>query len=763
MELTVVHDEKNTSRQEWEEMEPYRDGGFWHSLWILGNDKVLSYSGSFGTSLVQEAKNRQCFFNADEDEDLCKVILDAKGQLNQLDDLLTENSILFKCSRWKVHFSDNFKRSFLKLKSCQTQKLVIALLLKLSSGWRPKKLKIDSLYRSSLHVRQFKVQGDLYIVSTVDVTKCLNYTQVLKIWDLLPVVEIPALLRRLHSVLCMKLEVPMIWSTLGDIVRYKKFRTEVGCFSGMGESDEECHLENSKLRDSLLLMKFYSLSSGIVHRLLCASDGTELELPFEVTDQESDVIVFPESTFILGRSGTGKTTVLTMKMIRLEQHHYFSSEGIIEMESNALICAPSMSSITEDHGVSKDPVLIYGGYSSAENSATSMFDMDDTTEFRGIPDSFSDIQPDCYPLVITFRKFLMMLDGSMENSYFDRFRDVRELSQGKSNFNHFDNGVDVSGSIIGFGAEQVILVRNDSTKKEICSLIGKKALVLTIVESKGLEFQDVLLYKFFETSPLKKNWRLVYGYMKEKSLLDITNLDSFPCFSEGKHKILCSELKQLYVAITRTKQRLWIYENLWEFSNPIFGYWKKLQVVQVRKLDESLAHEMRATSSNTDWSLRGIKLFNEGNTEMAALCFQRSGDSFKEKWAKAAGLRASADRMRGLNFESARVALLEAASIYEDIGKFELSANCLTQSKKYKRAGMLYLEKFEETKLEDAGDCFSLAGCCSTAADIYCRANLFSKCLSVCTKGKLFEMGLNFIETWRGKSNLVANAAKTRE
>ncbi|KAI3847224.1 hypothetical protein MKX03_000969 [Papaver bracteatum] len=212
-------------------------------------------------------------------------------------------------------------------------------------------------------------------------------------------------------------------------------------------------------------------------------------------------------------------------------------------------------------------------------------------------------------------------------------------------------------------SQSVILVRDDSTKKEICSLIGKKALVLTIVESKGLEFQDVLLYKFFGTSPLKKNWRLVYGYMKEKSLLDITNLDSFPCFSEGKHKILCSELKQLYVAITRTKQRLWIYENIWEFSNPIFDYWKKLQVVQVRKLDESLAHEMRATSSNADWSLRGIK---------------------------AAGLRALADRMRGSDSESARVAHLEAAGIYEAIGKFELAANCLIQSKEYNRAGMEY-------------------------------------------------------------------------
>jgi hypothetical protein len=41
----------------------------------------------------------------------------------------------------------------------------------------------------------------------------------------------------------------------------------------------------------------------------------------------------------------------------------------------------------------------------------------------------------------------------------------------------------------GFGAEQVILVRDDVTKKRVVDLVGKQALVLTIVECKGLEFQ----------------------------------------------------------------------------------------------------------------------------------------------------------------------------------------------------------------------------------------------------------------------------------
>ncbi|KAI3945666.1 hypothetical protein MKW92_004865, partial [Papaver armeniacum] len=163
-------------------------------------------------------------------------------------------------------------------------------------------------------------------------------------------------------------------------------------------------------------------------------------------------------------------------------------------------------------------------------------------------------------------------------------------------------------------------------------------------------------------------WRVVYGYMKEKNLLDSDDA-KFPKFSKAKHQILCSELKQLYVAITRTRQRLWICENIDNFSKPMFDYWKKLCLVQVRELDESLVQAMQVTSSKEEWSSRGIELLNEGNFEMATMCFERAGDSFLEKLAKASGLRAAGIHMLGSNTELARVALVEAAEIYESIGK----------------------------------------------------------------------------------------------
>jgi superfamily I DNA/RNA helicase len=62
----------------------------------------------------------------------------------------------------------------------------------------------------------------------------------------------------------------------------------------------------------------------------------------------------------------------------------------------------------------------------------------------------------------------------------------------------FGNSGNVRSNFVGFGAEQVILVRDDAARKEIDNYVGKHALVLTVVECKGLEFQvSGLLYILF--------------------------------------------------------------------------------------------------------------------------------------------------------------------------------------------------------------------------------------------------------------------------
>ncbi|KAI3734201.1 hypothetical protein L6452_13665 [Arctium lappa] len=696
----------------------------------------------------------------------------------------------------------------------------------------------------------------------------------------------------------------------------------------------------------------------------------------QVTDEQMDIILFCKSSFIIGRSGTGKTTILTMKLFQNEESFRIASEGIYAEETSRVRDAQVVDDSEENKPtvlrqlfVTVSPKLCYAvkqhvsHLTSKGNSSTeiNLDDADVTSEFRDITDTFVDILQNNYPLVVTFDKFLMMLDGTLGDSFFERFPEARGLSYGglqageshdgkmsyegysslsesrvttltkekreivyslfqayekmktergefdlgdlvndlhyrlrngkyegdkmdfvyidevqdlsmrqislfkyicqnvvegfvfagdtaqtiargidfrfqdirslfykeflsnrttksqekglvseifqlKQNFRthsgvlelaqsvieilycYFAHSIDVlepetslisgeapvllesgndenaivtifggsgsgsGGEIVGFGAEQVILVRDDCAKTEICEYVGKQALVLTIVECKGLEFQDVLLYNFFGTSPMKDQWRVIYGYMKENNLVDEKGCHSFPSFSEARHNVLCSELKQLYVAITRTRQRLWICENREELSKPMFDYWKRRGLVQLRKLDDSVAQAMRVASSPQEWRERGKKLYYENNFVMATMCFERAGDKMWEILARASGIRTSAEQMRGTNPEAASGYLREAAAMFESIGKLEPAASCYCDLGEYQRAGRIYLDMCGQA--DAAAECFTLAGCYSDAAEAYAKGDQFSKCLSVCKKGKLFDKGMQYIEHWKEHANV---------
>ena len=96
-------------------------------------------------------------------------------------------------------FSDNFLNSFKKLKSVRVKKAVLNLLLKLSSGWRPKRAILASGGGSYLEIMKFRVEG-LYVMCTVDILKYSKYIQVLRIWDVMTPDDIPKLTKRLDGI-----------------------------------------------------------------------------------------------------------------------------------------------------------------------------------------------------------------------------------------------------------------------------------------------------------------------------------------------------------------------------------------------------------------------------------------------------------------------------------------------------------------------------------------------------------------------------------
>ena len=84
---------------------------------------------------------------------------------------------------------------------------MLNLLLKLSGGWRPRKQNAQAICGSSSAIlRHYKV--GLYVVCSIDIVKEMKYIQVLKIWDILPLEDIPKLtnrfIRMISSIIAMR-------------------------------------------------------------------------------------------------------------------------------------------------------------------------------------------------------------------------------------------------------------------------------------------------------------------------------------------------------------------------------------------------------------------------------------------------------------------------------------------------------------------------------------------------------------------------------
>ncbi|KAF2290039.1 hypothetical protein GH714_001200 [Hevea brasiliensis] len=743
-------------------------------LWIVGDGRTLFDSNTVWKSIVQDAKDRNCFYNAEEDEDLADVVLEVKKEMDQLDDFLNADSLLFKNARWKkekdiIEFSGS---SFILGRSGtgKTTVLIMKLVQKeqlyhlAAEGFH----KVESNSSASSTLRkdnagsEVEIKGNILrqIFVTVNVKLCYAVRQYIS---------------RLKRSMCgCNSSAEGFQSNLDDI-------DEASQFSDIPDSFSDIPLSSYPL--VITFNKFLMMLDGTVGRSFF---GRFLE--FMGLSQEK-------------RKGSRSMALKTF--IRTKEVHYdkfcsaywphFSVQLTKKLDPSTIF-AEIVSHIkggscvgVQDDKLSRED---YISYSRRRLSHLSEQERAQTI-VRGVDFRFKDIKAlfyreftacerngkgqvsDIFNLSQNFRSHagVLKLANSVLNllyhffpSSVDRLQPETSLVNGEEPvWVQMRNGENTlcsffksSGSfdrgIFGFGAEQVILVRDDSHRNEVLNYVGKQALVLTLTECKGLEFQDVLLYNFFSSSPLKDQWEVIYGYMKEQNLIDSPLLKSFPIFNEGKHISLCLELKQLYVAITRTRKRLWIFES--RFCS-MFNYWEKLHLVQISELEYNFLQEIQVASSQREWKARGMKFFYQQNYDKARFCFEKAGESYLEKWAVAAGSVSTADQMRDSNPKMADIHLTEAAHIYESIGKNESAALCFFELREYEKAGIIYLEKCGESKLEEAGECFYSAGCYKRAAEIYARCNLFSKCLSACADGKLFEVGYDFIQLWKENKFLI--------
>ena len=185
-------------------------------------------------------------------------------------------------------------------------------------------------------------------------------------------------------------------------------------------------------------------------------------------------------------------------------------------------------------------------------------------------------------------------------------------------------GADDIDLTLEFGANQAVLVRNEAAKEKLPAAL-KAGLVMTVEESKGLEFDDVCIYDFFSDSPASKEWMVLYSKGMQRD--EVSESARAREFDDHEHLLLCEELKQLYVALTRARKRCFLFDQSATKREAAFKYLTRIGVAESGLEAQQLAlASTAARSTPEEWVHRGENFLQDKMYRQAEKCFLRGGD-----------------------------------------------------------------------------------------------------------------------------------------
>ncbi|KAG8875574.1 hypothetical protein FRB98_007728 [Tulasnella sp. 332] len=260
-----------------------------------------------------------------------------------------------------------------------------------------------------------------------------------------------------------------------------------------------------------------------------------------------------------------------------------------------------------------------------------------------------------------------------------------------------------SNTPIEFGAEQVILVRNDTARDALrAQRKSEIGLILTLYESKGLEFSDVLLYDFFADSPASAaDWRVVLNALNESERDGIPA----PRFDDARHAAIQSELKSLYVGLTRAREHIWLWDSS-STGNAMKVYWLSKSLIEIWEGDKISTVPMQSTSA--EWGKSGRLLFCKKIYSQSMLCFDKANMPLEKAIAEAYLSRQQArkvlphDPKRAAAFIASGTSFRNAAALSEampdQMRKLYLAAaRCFIQGGRVLKAAKAYYDAEEYT------------------------------------------------------------------
>lgn len=296
--------------------------------------------------------------------------------------------------------------------------------------------------------------------------------------------------------------------------------------------------------------------------------------------------------------------------------------------------------------------------------------------------------------------------------------------------------VNLSDRIADFGAEQVILVRDEPMKARLQGEIGDIALILTILDSKGMEFDDVILWDYFASSPDPSGVR---------SLSALTT-DARSAFDGQKHSGMCSELKQLYVAITRARIQFFIIESSEKAMVSIVDLLTSgpsgslVDVTRPHEVGFAEKLKMLRPGTSVDpvrYALRGEDFMQRQNYEGAIWCFHRAKDHRREAIAKGKHFETKGRKCQAENDIQGFTQNLEAAiELFLQTKEIGDAAKNLETLTRFRDAAELWLEHNESAK---AAPLFAKAGLYAQASECYDRIGNQRGAATVLREGELYD------------------------
>ncbi|OAX31996.1 hypothetical protein K503DRAFT_727462, partial [Rhizopogon vinicolor AM-OR11-026] len=161
------------------------------------------------------------------------------------------------------------------------------------------------------------------------------------------------------------------------------------------------------LHSLLVLEKYVAFSQAFLHSLIANQDVQHV---FMLTHQEQKIVECTTSSYVLGRSGTGKTTTMLFKILGIQRAWEMSALDMPKPRQIFVTKSRVLATKVEEYFTKLLESLALAGYTlqelaklKAQSVQVDLVDLDDTPESQmNIPMRYSELEDKHFPLFITF-------------------------------------------------------------------------------------------------------------------------------------------------------------------------------------------------------------------------------------------------------------------------------------------------------------------------------------------------------------------------